>query len=335
MGNSQSHGTEYPLPKFNENEYEQLKSIVGNAEQKSMNEFIPVSTELIKEKLPNFTERFRKALEKSLSSVSLTFETTNEILSRSTLLKIIEGLCKPKESDPEHKLRKRFIQLYASTFSNEKDNENNDQEKIDTNKFIQELASTALTYYVAAVPKVKIVEEDGVQKETIKEGPPPKFIEASNRIVNFILRDIKKVSDKEDLTKPVTFDDDKNENEDNAKINEPVVVSWEELIQNSSESSVFNLLWDIAFCSAFITTPVFKAKNLKNYRLKSMTKPRLNPNRSRLLKPEDLFVIDLSIPSFHINTVWNQIYDSSSSGENWTVFANCIEDQGSTIVIVK
>jgi len=66
-----------------------------------------------------------------------------------------------------------------------------------------------------------------------------------------------------------------------------------------------------------------------------MTKPRLNPNRSRLLKPEDLFVIDLSIPSFHINTQWNQIYDSSTSGENWTVFANCIEDQGSTIVIVK
>jgi len=360
MGNSQSSGTDYPMPKFNENEYEQLKTIVGDNEQTSMSEFIPVSTELIKEKLPNFTERFRvtfinlakeeeklinikyknikkskkKALEKSLSSVSLTFENTNEILSRSTLLKIIECLCKPKENDPEHKLRKRFIQLYASTFSNDKENENNEQEKVDTKKFIQELASTALTYYVAAVPRIKIVEEEGVQKEVIKEGPPPKFIEASDRIVNFILKDIKNVSNKEDLTKPVTFDDDDNK-EKETKVNEPVVLSWEDLIANSSESSVFNLLWEIAFCSAFITTPVFKAKNLKNYRLKSMTKPRLNPNRSRLLKPEDLFVIDLSIPSFHINDQWNQIYDSSTSGENWTVFANCIEDQGSTIVIVK
>jgi len=66
-----------------------------------------------------------------------------------------------------------------------------------------------------------------------------------------------------------------------------------------------------------------------------MTKPRLNPNRSRLLKPEDLFVIDLSIPSFHISEVWSQIYDDSTSGHNWTVFSNCIEDQGSTILVVR
>jgi len=48
MGNSQSQGADYPMPKFNENEYEQLKSIVGDNEQTSMNDFIPVSTELIK-----------------------------------------------------------------------------------------------------------------------------------------------------------------------------------------------------------------------------------------------------------------------------------------------
>ena len=66
-----------------------------------------------------------------------------------------------------------------------------------------------------------------------------------------------------------------------------------------------------------------------------MTKPRLNPNKSRLLKPEDLFIIDLTIPSFHINEQWNQIYDDSTNGQNWTVFSNCIEDQGSTVVIVQ
>ncbi|ORX48966.1 hypothetical protein BCR36DRAFT_70401 [Piromyces finnis] len=283
MGNSQSHGNDYPMPNFNENEYEQLKTIIGNTTQSSMNEFIPISTELIKEKLPNFTERFKvtffnlakeeekllnikyknikkskkKAFEKSLSSVSLTLETSNEILSRSTLLRIIESLCKPNKSDPEHKIIKRFIQLYASSFSNDNDNNNNnEQEKVDTNKFIQELTSIALTYYVAAVPRIKTVEEDGVQKEIIKEGPPPKFIEASDRIVSFVLRDIKKVSYKEDLSKPVTFDD--NEDEEKNKKNEPVVLSWEELITNSIQSSVFNLLWEIAFCSAFITTPVFK-----------------------------------------------------------------------------
>ena len=48
MGNSQSHGNDLPMPLFNENEYEQLKTIVGQAEQKEMTDFIPVSTELIK-----------------------------------------------------------------------------------------------------------------------------------------------------------------------------------------------------------------------------------------------------------------------------------------------
>ncbi|ORX86745.1 TLD-domain-containing protein [Anaeromyces robustus] len=362
MGNSQSQDSVYSMPKFNENEYQQLKSIIGEAEQTSMNDFIPVSTDLLKEKLPYFTERFKvtlinltkeeekllnikyknikkskkKALEKSLSAVSLTFETKNEILSRSSLIRIIEGLCKPTEDDPDRKIRKRFIQLYASTFSNDKEqqtNEEGEKEIVTTNTFIKELASTALTYYVAAVPKIKKVEKDDQEQEIIKEAPAPKFLKVSERIVNFILRDIKKVSVKEDLSKPVNFDD--NEDEESTKVNEPIILSWEDFIKYCFESSPFSLLWEIAFCSAFITTSEFKARNFKNYRLKSMTKPRLNPNRSRLLTPEDLFIIDLSIPSFHLSEGWNQLYDSSSSGENWTVFSNCIEDQGSTIVIVR
>eukprot|EP00833_Pecoramyces_ruminatium_P010587 jgi/Orpsp1_1/1184619/evm.model.c7180000090286.1 len=355
MGNSQSQNVNIAMPNFNEGEYKKLKSIIGDAEQTEMNDFIPVSTELIKEQLPYFTERFKltfinlakeeekllnikyknikkskkKALEKSLSSVSLTFETKNEILSRSTLLKIIESLC--KHTNDESKIKKRFIQLYASTFSNDKEQEN--EEKIDTATFIKELASTALTYYVSAIPLIKKVEENGIEKEIIKDGPEPKFIEASERIVNFIIRDIKKISNKQDLSKPVTFDNDEDDN--NTKSNEPVILSWDELITNCLDSSVFSLLWEISFTSSFITTNEFKARNLKNYRLKSMTKPRLNPNKSRLLKPEDLFIIDLSIPSFHVNEKWNQLYDDSSSGQNWTVFSNCIEDQGSSVIIVR
>jgi len=357
MGNSQSQSSSIPMPNFNENEYQKLKYIIGDEEQTNMNDFIPVSTELIKEKLPYFTERFKltfvnlakeeekllnikyknikkskkKALEKSLSAVSLNFETKNEILSRSTLLKIVESLC--KQTEDENKMKQRFIQLYASTFSNEKE-QINEEDKIDASTFIKELASTALTYYIAAVPKIKTVEEDGVEKEVIKEGPEPKFIEVSERFVNFVIRDIKKVSNKDDLSKPVTFDDD-NEDEETTKINEPVILSWEELVSNGLSSSIFNLLWKISFTSSFITTNEFKARNLKDYRLKSMTKPRLNPNRSRLLKPEDLFIIDLSISSFHVNEEWNQLYDDSTNGQNWTVFSNCIEDQGSTIVIVR
>jgi len=357
MGNSQSQGPVYSMPNFNENEYEKLKLIIGNAEQNGMNEFIPVSTDLIKEQVPYFTEKFlatfinlakeeekilnikyknikkskKKAMEKSLSSLSLNADTKNEILSRSTLLKVIESLCKHSE-DPDDKMKKRFIQLYASTFSDDKEQKDG-EEKVDTNTFIKELASTALTYYVSAIPKIKKVEENGVEKEVIKEGPAPKFIEASNRIVNFVIRDIKNVINKEDLTKPVTFDD--NEAENNAKSDEPVTLTWEELINHCMESTVFSLLWEISFCSSFITTNEFKARNFKNYRLKTMTKPRLNPNRSRLLKPEDLFIIDLFIPSFHINDQWNQLYDDSTSGQNWTVFSNCIEDQGSTVIIVR
>jgi len=48
MGNSQSQSSSIPMPNFNENEYQKLKSIIGNAEQTHMNDFIPVSTELIK-----------------------------------------------------------------------------------------------------------------------------------------------------------------------------------------------------------------------------------------------------------------------------------------------
>jgi len=47
MGNSQSH-VNIPLPNYNENEYQKLKTIIGDAQQTNMNEFIPVSTELIK-----------------------------------------------------------------------------------------------------------------------------------------------------------------------------------------------------------------------------------------------------------------------------------------------
>jgi len=355
MGNSQSQNGNISMPNFNENEYQKLKSIIGDADQVDMNDFIPVSTELIKEQLPYFTERFRltfinlakeeekllnikyknikkskkKAIEKSLSSVDLKFDTKNEILSRSILLKIIESLC--KHNDDENNVKKRFIQLYASTFSN--DNKQNGEENVDTGTFIKELTSTALTYYVSAIPKIKKVEENGIEKEVVKEGPVPRFIEASERIVNFVIRDIKKNLNKQDLSKPITFDT--NENEENTKINEPITLSWDELISNCLDSSVFNLLWEISFTSSFITSNEFKARNFKNFRLKSMTKPRLNPNKSRLLTPEDLFIIDLSIPSFHINDEWNQIYDDSTSGQNWTVFSNCIEDQGSTVIIVR
>jgi len=354
MGNAQSQGIDCPMPSFNEDEYEQLKTIVGDCEQAEMTEFIPVSTDLIKHNLPHFTERFRvtffnlakeeeklldikyknikhnkkKAIEKSLASVSLTHESANEFLSRSTLLRIVESLCKPKEHDPEFKFRKRFIQLYASTFSN--DNETSEKEKIDTSTFIKELVSIALTYYIAPVPLIKKTEENGVTKETIKEPPPHKFYDASNRIVNFVLREIKKTSTKDDFSKPISFDDNEEE-----KANADVNLTWEELVNNSFDCSIFNLLWDTAFCSAFITTPLFKARNFKNYRLRTMTKPKLTPNRSRLISPEDLFIIDLTIPSFHLTEQWNQLYDDSTSGQNWTVFSNCIEDQGSTIVIVK
>ncbi|ORY23861.1 TLD-domain-containing protein [Neocallimastix californiae] len=356
MGNSQSH-VNIPLPNYNENEYQKLKTIIGDAQQTNMNEFIPVSTELIKDQLPYFSDRFKltffnlakeeekllnlkyknikkskkKALEKSLSSISLNYEIKNEVLSRSTLLKIIENLCKHNED--EDKTKKRFIQLYASTFSNGK-SQNNEEEKVNPSTFIKELSNTALTYYISAIPRIKKVEENGVEKEVIKEGPAPKLIEVSERFVNFVIRDINKIANKNDFSKPVTFEDN-NEDEDNNKTNEPVSLTWEDLVSNGLNSSIFKLLWDISFTSSFIITNEFKARNLKNYRLTSMTKPRLNPNRSRLLKPEDLFVIDLSIPSFHISEVWSQIYDDSTSGHNWTVFSNCIEDQGSTILVVR
>jgi len=48
MGNAQSQGIDCPMPSFNEDEYEQLKTIVGDCEQAEMTEFIPVSTDLIK-----------------------------------------------------------------------------------------------------------------------------------------------------------------------------------------------------------------------------------------------------------------------------------------------
>jgi len=75
--------------------------------------------------------------------------------------------------------------------------------------------------------------------------------------VNFVIRDIKKVSHKDDLSKPVTFDDN-NEDEETTKVNEPVILSWEELVSNSLSSSIFNLLWKISFTSSFITTNEFK-----------------------------------------------------------------------------
>jgi hypothetical protein len=58
MGNSQSH-VNIPLPNYNENEYQKLKTIIGDAQQTNMNEFIPVSTELIKDQLPYFSDRFK------------------------------------------------------------------------------------------------------------------------------------------------------------------------------------------------------------------------------------------------------------------------------------
>jgi len=204
-------------------------------------------------KYKNIKHNKKKAIEKSLASVSLTHESANEFLSRSTLLRIVESLCKPKEHDPEFKFRKRFIQLYASTFSN--DNETSEKEKIDTSTFIKELVSIALTYYIAPVPLIKKTEENGVTKETIKEPPPHKFYDASNRIVNFVLREIKKTSTKDDFSKPISFDDNEEE-----KANADVNLTWEELVNNSFDCSIFNLLWDTAFCSAFITTPLFKVK---------------------------------------------------------------------------
>lgn len=222
----------------------------------------------------------------------------NELLSRSIVLRIVEKLCKGN-----NELRKRFIQIYSSKYNEPPKN------------FIKEIAKVGVSYYN---------QNHGSNKSPDDEKENIRIIEISDRIANNIINSILNVSQNQN-----NFDfSDANEKKNSE-------LTWELFMEKFEQSNEFLLLWEIAFNSAFLISLKYKENNFNKFRMKNWIKPHLLPAKSKLLKPEDFFIIDLNIPTSNCTNEWKLLYDNHVDGHNWTVFSNSIYDKGSTVVVIK
>ncbi|KAJ3342448.1 hypothetical protein HDU93_002206 [Gonapodya sp. JEL0774] len=94
-------------------------------------------------------------------------------------------------------------------------------------------------------------------------------------------------------------------------------------------------LWDIALTRIFFLDPAKLVNREGELRATSGKRPLLQNGVTNLLAFEDIWVLDMNLPSEHKPRCWKRLFNSGQQGMSWTLFQHNIEDAGSTLIVVK